>query len=80
MYHCLDFHGSLAPLYIEASGLPPIPVALTLHNALYQVRSPFLPSPCHLPPLTTFADLRLPHALHQGALMETLDRQVRSPY
>ena len=36
----LDFHGGLAPIYIEASGLPPIPVALTLHNALYQVVMP----------------------------------------
>ena len=36
LYHSLDFHGALAPLYLEASGLPPIPVALTLHNALYQ--------------------------------------------
>ena len=36
VYHALDFHGGLAPLYLEASGLPPIPVALTLHNALYQ--------------------------------------------
>ena len=36
VYHALDFHGALAPLYLEASGLKPIPVALTLHNALYQ--------------------------------------------
>ena len=36
VYHALDFHGGLAPLYVEASGLSPMPVALTLHNALYQ--------------------------------------------
>lgn len=38
LYHCLDYHTSLAPWYIRAWGQPPIPMAVTLHNALYQVR------------------------------------------
>ena len=36
LYHCLDYHGALVPLYIEQRGLPPIPTAVTLHNAQYQ--------------------------------------------
>ena len=36
VYHCTDYHGGLAPLYVEEWGAPLVPVALTLHNALYQ--------------------------------------------
>jgi hypothetical protein len=36
LFHALDYHAALAPVYLEAWGERPIPVALTLHNALYQ--------------------------------------------
>ncbi|KAL1503788.1 hypothetical protein AB1Y20_012256 [Prymnesium parvum] len=36
IYHCMDYHGGLAPLFIEEWGLPLVPVALTLHNASHQ--------------------------------------------
>ena len=36
VFHALDYHAALAPIYLESWGEKPIPVALTLHNALYQ--------------------------------------------
>ena len=36
LFHSLDYHTALAPIYLEAEGGPMLPVALTLHNALYQ--------------------------------------------
>lgn len=36
LFHCLDYHAGLAPVYLEAWGEEPIPTCLTLHNALYQ--------------------------------------------
>ena len=36
LFHAVDYHAGLAPIYLEAQGEKPIPVAVTLHNALYQ--------------------------------------------
>ena len=36
IFHCLDYHTALAPSYISVWGAPPVPTAVTLHNALYQ--------------------------------------------
>ena len=36
VFHALDYHAGLVPVYLEAQGGPLVPVALTLHNALYQ--------------------------------------------
>ena len=36
LYHALDYHGALAPIYREAEGKTPLPCAMTLHNAAVQ--------------------------------------------
>ena len=36
LYHCMDYHTALAPWYLLEWGGEPIPMSVTLHNALYQ--------------------------------------------
>eukprot|EP00913_Durusdinium_trenchii_P021562 g20263.t1 len=43
IYHCMDYHAALAPLYLEAS--EQIPIILVLHNADY-MGDPWLCAPC----------------------------------
>jgi hypothetical protein len=65
----MDYHGGLAPLYIEQRGLPPIPTAVTLHNALHQVAGL---GPRALPPLpSAVCSLVRPSALTRLAATTT---------